>query len=324
MLSPSLLPGDEQYAVVDEFWIPGVGSADLIGVSATGTITIVECKLKANPEIRREIVGQVLAYAGGLWKMGYDQFASTFESRAKVSLPVAVAAVAGDVDADQLRDAITTHLEVGDFRLVLAVDAITPELRSIIEYLNAHTLANVQVLALELAYARDDDVEILQPVTYGEESAARKPSTSGSKWTAGSFEQELQARTSGDVRAFTEALLEHGASKGHHPFYGTGSTPGMSYYYQVEGHPTSVWALYLYEPTPKIAISLGAVFKTSPSRALALLDGLKSHPLLAAQLAGVDEHSLNKYPQIGLEPSVVEPGCRDALLTAIDGVIDAG
>src|SRR4051794_32274419 len=80
-LSPALLPGADALAVVDEFWVPGIGSADLVGVGALGDITIVECKLKANPEIRREVVGQTFAYAGGLWRMTYDDFALTFANR---------------------------------------------------------------------------------------------------------------------------------------------------------------------------------------------------------------------------------------------------
>ena len=54
------------------------------------------------------------------------------------------------------------------------VDAITPELRLIIEYLDEDTVDTLQVIALELAYARDDNMELLIPAVFGEESAARK------------------------------------------------------------------------------------------------------------------------------------------------------
>jgi hypothetical protein len=59
--SPSLLPGanDVPMAVVRELAVPSIGYVDLVGVDQAGTITIVECKLKANPEIRRQVVGQV-------------------------------------------------------------------------------------------------------------------------------------------------------------------------------------------------------------------------------------------------------------------------
>ena len=64
--SATLLPDTAPSAVVEEFWIPEAGTVDLLVVDRTGGLTLVECKLRANPEIRREVVGQILAYAGGL------------------------------------------------------------------------------------------------------------------------------------------------------------------------------------------------------------------------------------------------------------------
>ena len=43
--SPDLLTG-EDLATVDEFWIPGIGSVDIVGIAADGSLTIVECKLR--------------------------------------------------------------------------------------------------------------------------------------------------------------------------------------------------------------------------------------------------------------------------------------
>ncbi len=323
--APTLLPGGDELAIVDEFWIPGIGSVDLVGVSAAGDLTIVECKLKANPEIRREVVGQILAYAGGLWRMSYDEFASTFAARAGTSLTAAASAVSGiEVNEAELRDALAARLRNGEFRLVVVVDAITPELRLIIEYLNEHTLATVQVLALELSYARDGDVELLIPAVYGAEAADRKAraaSTNSSKWNAATFGEQVQARTAGSVRAFIDDPLEHGAQNGHHPFYGAGVTPWMSYYYEVDGHPTSVWALYLYEPVPKVAISLGAIAKLSPGKAKSLLLRLKTHPTLAAALADVNDTTLHKYPQIPVDPVLVGSDAQAAFLGALDDLL---
>jgi hypothetical protein len=187
-LSPSLVTSGERLAVVDEFWIPGVGSVDLVGVGANGDLTLVECKLKANPEIWREVVGQILAYAGGLWHMPYDDLAQTFSARARVLLPKAVETAAGEpVNEADLRAAITRRLAEGAFRLVIAVDAITPELRLIVEYLNGHTLSTVQVLALELDYAREGDVELLIPKVYGSEAADAKERRKAATWNAAKF-----------------------------------------------------------------------------------------------------------------------------------------
>ena len=47
--------------------ISGTGKADVVIVDASGDITVVECKLAANPEIRRRVVGQLLAYSSAIW-----------------------------------------------------------------------------------------------------------------------------------------------------------------------------------------------------------------------------------------------------------------
>src|SRR2546421_792790 len=81
--SPGLLPCSTEggMAVVTELSLPPVGYVDVVGVGPQGNITLVECKLKANPEIRRQVVGQVFAYAAGLWKLSYEAFDQAFSAR---------------------------------------------------------------------------------------------------------------------------------------------------------------------------------------------------------------------------------------------------
>src|SRR4051794_20567860 len=122
--SPDLLTGQD-LATVPEFWIPDIGSVDIVGVAANGAITVVECKLRANPEIRREVVGQVLAYAGGLWQMAYDDFASTWSARAGRSLLDHVTDKTGATEPDQIRAGVEASLRSGEFTLVIVVDEIT-------------------------------------------------------------------------------------------------------------------------------------------------------------------------------------------------------
>src|ERR1700752_4234399 len=53
------------------------GYADVIGVDEDGLITIIECKLDRNPEVKRKVVGQVLGYGAYLWGMTYEGFAGS-------------------------------------------------------------------------------------------------------------------------------------------------------------------------------------------------------------------------------------------------------
>jgi len=303
MLSPTLLPGNEELAVVDELSIPGVGFVDLVGVGSDGKIVIVECKLRANPEIRREVVGQVLSYAGGLWRMDYSQFETAFSARANSSLYDAVRqATATELGEEDFRAAVSSNLAAGAFRLVVAVDEITPELKAIIEFLNEHTVQSVEILALELRYSRDGDVELLNPNIYGAEAAEKKAKgSSGARWNEASFTEALQQRTSPGERAFLERLIEHGRTHGHHLFYGSGATPGMSCFYAINEVPTSVWAMYLHDGGPKVALSLGSVAsKVSDDEAWSWVTELKQDPSLHGLLASMTPADVTKYPQLAV------------------------
>ena len=322
--SPSLLPGgSDDLAVVDELSVPGAGFADIVAVGVDGRIVVVECKLRSNPEIRREVVGQILAYASGLWRMTYEAFDAAFTARfGGSSLADAVSSVAADaIDVEAFRAAVTANLRSGAFRLIVAVDLITPELRSIIEYLNDHSTDNVQVLALELEYARHGDLELLTPHVYGEEAADRKQRTAaGSKWNEATFAEQMNARASGAELEFLETLLAHGTTRGHHPYYGTGITPGMSYWYSVAGKPTSTWSLYLNENGSSVTPNIGALNgKAGEEYAQRLLDALRRNPVLALRLANV---SLNQYPSLPVAGLLTDPIVADAFFVALDSVID--
>lgn len=178
--NPSLLPGvtDPRTAAVEEFSVPGVGRIDVLAVESDGTITVCEAKLATNAEMRRTIVGQVLAYASGLFQFDLEQFEANWLQRAGRSLTESVL----DVDADEserqaFRAAVANNLTSGTFRIMLAVDVLSTELQSIITYLALHM--NLDVVALELAYASSGGVEILVPRSYGTELAVARGARAG-------------------------------------------------------------------------------------------------------------------------------------------------
>src|ERR1700730_5175709 len=82
--SPELLPGAAggSVAVVSQLAVPNVGVADIVVVDRAGSLTRVECKLRANPEVRRWVIGQVFAYAAGLWELGILDFDRLWRARA--------------------------------------------------------------------------------------------------------------------------------------------------------------------------------------------------------------------------------------------------
>jgi hypothetical protein len=119
------------------------------------------------------VVGQLIEYASALRGMAFAEFSDRFEARAGKPLALAVGDIAGEAfDDEAFKAQVTENLGAGRFRMVVVVDSITEALKQTVVYLNEHL--DGSLLALELAYLRDGEVEMLLPAVYGEESAARK------------------------------------------------------------------------------------------------------------------------------------------------------
>jgi hypothetical protein len=168
--NPTVLPGvtDLSVAAVSEYGISGVGRADVVTVESSGAVTVCEAKLSANTEMRRTIIGQVFAYASAFAGLTFEAFDAGWSACAqgRSVLDDVLGDDATEDDRLALRAAITSSLTEGRIRIVVAVDSLTDELRRIIGYLAKHDL---DVVALELAYASRGDTEILVPRTWGTE-----------------------------------------------------------------------------------------------------------------------------------------------------------
>jgi hypothetical protein len=222
---PQILPGvGIGAAVVRQLQVPGTGPADLVAVDPSGAITVCECKLAANPEIRRTVIGQVFAYAAGLWRLSYEQFDSAWRKQSEDHAPLFVS-VRSDEDGDaeeEFRSAVAQNLADGDFRLILAVDSITSELKRIVEYLNAHTRAGTSVIALELGFGQEAGVEILIPRVYGIELAANKGSRPP-RLTIEEFRRALIESNEGPIVNGVDELMEWCKDSGGFVSFGSSS-----------------------------------------------------------------------------------------------------
>jgi len=210
--SPQLVAREGAAAAVAlrEFTIPAAGSLDFLLAHTDGQLTLVEAKLKRNPEIRRAVVGQLLGYAGGLWQMTYEQLEIQVRSRTGRSLEsLADGLEDAEFDEDVFRAALEENLRSGNFRLVFAVDEITDGLRRAVEYLNASTTDRLEVVVLQLEYARVGDVEILQPRVFGEEAARRKQQAPAKRvWSEEDFFEALASEASEEHAVTVRTLIE--------------------------------------------------------------------------------------------------------------------
>ena len=178
--------------------------------------TIVEVKRSTDTRIRREVVGQMLDYAANAvlyWPI--EKIRATFEATC----------AARQLDAEQelgtfLHNAAEpeafwqnakTNLQAGRVRLVFVADEIPPELRRVVEFLNAQ-MDPAEVLAVEIKQYVGQGLTTLVPRVVGQTAEAQQKktvtSTNSRQWDEESFFQELAARRGTTDAGIARAILE--------------------------------------------------------------------------------------------------------------------
>ena len=119
----------------------GSGSADLLGVEASGRPVLIEVKLKKNSEARRAVVAQILAYAAYLDGMTTalleERLRNQLQRAGHATILDAVVASdqEGAIERDGFSNALDDHLKEGRFRLVIVLDEEPRELTTLVAYL---------------------------------------------------------------------------------------------------------------------------------------------------------------------------------------------
>jgi hypothetical protein len=329
--TPDLLPGQDTglVTVVRQLYVPLTGPVDLFAVSIDGDLTVVECKLKANSEIRRWVVGQVLAYAAGLWRLPFEELDAAFIARAGEPVSAKIGALAreagGDFDEEQFRRTVSANLAAGRFRLVIAVDAITDELKRIVEYLNDHTVADVEVLALELGYAADGDVELLIPAVYGQEAVHRKAAkASGRRWDEQAFRQALTDWCTPNAADGLLAVYEH--AQGHPAatplYWGEGRYPSVTAWFDVSGVNVAVWSIYTDPAKTVFAINFEWMHRRGKGVPASMLerlaDRLRPLPGVATLYEDLVQRGYNKRPSIPVNKLFSATDAVERITAAVD------
>ena len=117
------------------------GPIDNFMVTASGLPVLVECKLWRNPEMRREVVSQILDYAKELSRWSSSDLqreASRRLGRSGNALLDLVREAGHEVDEADFNDALTSNLRRGRFLLLIVGDGIREGVEAISEYLQLH------------------------------------------------------------------------------------------------------------------------------------------------------------------------------------------
>jgi len=154
--------------VTREFGIPGAGSTDLVGIDNNANIYIIECKLAYNPQIKREVIGQILEYSSFIWKMQFNEFEQRFIQREGRSiLDIFSDEITDPENQQEFTDKIKYNLDKGVFRLLIVVDKLNDTLKRNLEYINNISSENVQIIGLEIVYFKDQNFEYFVPNIFG-------------------------------------------------------------------------------------------------------------------------------------------------------------
>ena len=328
--APGLIPGvDPERCVVAREVHLGEGYADLVVVDADGVITIVECKLRANPEIRRSVVGQLMAYAAGLWRLSYDEFDATMSASHAQLSDLDDKSNAGEdpePSASSVRESIARSLASGRFRLVIAVDHITGEHRSIIEYLNTQTVGDVQVLGLELEYVADEGVEILIPNIYGQETAEGKSrhGRTGHRWTEEELFEAINAMAE-PVRSGFDRIFQHTRThpKFDHWYWGDGKAASVTPWMTSPGGYTQPWTIFVDESGKEVlAVNFDWIYRKGAGFTDAAVqrfaDRIRALPGTASQVEQAQSNGWAKRPSLLAQTLFSEPDAAEQFVHALD------
>ena len=208
---PELLPGVSADSFVCREFNTDSGPIDNVIINSTdGSITLVECKLARNPEVRRKIFGQIIDYAASISKLSFEEFHQRWQDRGGADL-TSVETAKGPLSLG-----VTTNLEGSRFTLLLAVDEINEPLKDMVVLVNKKTDATFRVALIELARHSTGDTEIIIPQTFGYE--ALKPQVDAyeqrNPWTKEEFAAWLLSNEPSSLPKF-ESLMALLESDGH-------------------------------------------------------------------------------------------------------------
>lgn len=195
---------------VPEFGVP-IGYIDLLAFTANGDIAIIECKLAANAEIKRKVIGQVLEYAANLWEMTYEELDAAVCIRMGNNLSELVKTAVKDSNWDEeaFRAKVAATLESGNFILIIVVDEISDELIRIVRFINVCGNPAFEFAALEMRRFQAENTEMLVPRVFGSARSRKSkvdPTASG-QWDETTFFGELRKRSGEDAYLAAQKIL---------------------------------------------------------------------------------------------------------------------
>lgn len=251
--NPDLLPGDQIKPDDPRRWLllkrempvpdPRTGldrwSIDFLFADQDAMPTFVECKRCDDTRARREIVGQMLEYAANghhYWtRDSLREVAAKTVAASGSTLDEAFRRLAptDEPSIEEYFDAVQRNLREGQLRIVFFLEDSSPELRSIVEFLNRQ-MEQSEVLLVEARQYSYDGSKIVVPTLFGYTEQARlvkrqvavKPSASRKPWDRPSYFADAANRLKPEQVSAVESLLDYCLSLGCDVTWGSGVQKG--------------------------------------------------------------------------------------------------
>lgn len=210
---PDLMPLEEieldAPALLCIGWEVGLasGAEDILYIDKDGLLTVVETKLRKNPEARREVVGQLLEYAAQMstWSSAdverqAEKFFASPESPEQyqqctlaraMQLFLESSGALPEFSYDDFLQQVQTNVERGHFRLVIAVDEPPAPLLKTVEFVNRFS-ERFEIYLIQLKRFRDlaKEQNIFVPALFGRVARATTRRPPAHHWDKESFLQQ--------------------------------------------------------------------------------------------------------------------------------------
>jgi len=143
----------------------GAGPADILFVTPTGQLILVETKLWRNPEARREVVAQILDYAKQLTSWTYEDLVRESAVATKQGQDYFSGCLSKyGVDESAFVDGVNRSLSTGDFLLLIVGDGIRSGAKSLVGFIEQYGNLRFGMGLIEVAaFKLPDESILLQP-----------------------------------------------------------------------------------------------------------------------------------------------------------------
>ena len=140
---------------------------DILAITETGRLILIECKLWKNPQARREVLAQAFEYASLLQSLSYSDLSSKLrrhiDSGSEDPIIFALRSAGISVDESLLISRIDQGMKKGNFHVVIAGDGIRTDLVNLVNS-PAMTGMTADLSLLEIAVHQDgEDKTLLSP-----------------------------------------------------------------------------------------------------------------------------------------------------------------